>query len=196
MKTFLTATVFSALASSVYAEDFDHTKFNLELYRDNTIVKVETVQGEATELSLGAYVLDHKVFGADADVFLSAGYNIPAESFVLSAEYNVEKQISYHTNVYGSLTAEYSIEDDAKTGEWQVTPLIGSTYTFNDKVAAFREVSHDFDASNDWNGTGGLVEVGLNYNVTDGVYLRPSVTRTFDTASNETNVGLTVGLAY
>src|SRR5574343_670585 len=121
MKTFLTATVFSALASSVYAEDFDHTKFNLELYRDNTVVKLETVQGEATELSLGTYVLNHKVLGADADVFLSAGYNIPNENFILSAEYNIEKQISYHTNVYGSLTAEYNINNGSKTGEWVVT---------------------------------------------------------------------------
>lgn len=196
MKSILVAASIIALASAASAADFDSNSVTLQFNRDNIVSKLNVTAGEATDVSVGAYILPHSVLGADADVFVEANYGIVTEDLTFGATYDLQKNVSDKTTVYGTVEAAYTVASGSTAGAWEVTPLVGASYAVNDKLAAFGEVSYAFDASNDWNRVGGVVEIGADYSVTDGVYVRPSITHTFDTATDETNAALTIGLAF
>lgn len=197
MKTTLmaTAVVAALAATSASAGDFDNNAVTLELYRDNVAFSLGTVAGEATSVGVDIAILPHEVLGATADLTLGAEYGIVSEDMTLSATYGLSKQYNALT-AYGELGAAYTVASGSTDGVWVATPLVGVSYAYNDKLSAFTEVSYSWDASNDWAQQGGLLEVGATYNVQDGLYVRPSVTRSFDTAADETNVALKVGLAF
>lgn len=196
MKSVIMASIAAAtLATSAMAADFDNNTVNLELYRDNLVFGVETTAGEATALSVDVLVLPHAVLGATADVSFGAAYGIETQDVTLSTAYNVSKEFNAVT-AYGSLEAAYAINTGASNGDWAVTPTLGASYAVNEQLSAFGEVSYTWDASNDWAREGGVLEVGATYDIQDGLYVRPSVTRTFDTADNETNLALAIGVAF
>ena len=197
MKTVLFASAVAALfATTAVAGDFDANSVTLQFNRDNLQVETGVVAGELTDLTVGAYVLPHTVLGADADVFASLNYGVVTEDLTLAARYGLQKELNAQLTAYGSLEAAYTVSSGSTDGAWAVTPLAGASYRLNDQLAAFGEVSYEFDASNDWASEGGLIEVGADYTLTSGVFIRPSITRSFDTAADETNAALTVGLAF
>lgn len=191
----LAAAAVAVLGTAAVADDFDNTAVTLELYRDNVAYSLGTVAGEATTLGVDVAILPHDVLGATADVTLGAEYGIVSEELTFSAAYGVSKQFNTVT-AYGELEAAYTVGTGATDGVWVATPLVGASYAFNDRLSAFGEVSYSWDASNDWASQGGLAEIGAVYNIQDGLYVQPSITRSFDTAADETNVALKVGLAF
>lgn len=197
MKTVLFASAFAALfATSVVAEDFDASSVTLQFNRDNIQVEAGSVAGEMTDLTVGAYVMPHTVLGAEADLFASLSYGVVTEDITLAAKYGLQREINAQLTAYGSVEAAYTVASGSTDGAWDVTPLVGGSYRLNDKLAAFTEVSYGFDVSNDWASEGGTLEVGADYTVASGVFLRPSITRSFDTAADETNASLTLGLSF
>jgi opacity protein-like surface antigen len=196
MKSVLLATAAVAvLGTAAMADDFDNNTATLELYRDNVAFSLGTVAGEATSLGVDVAVLPHEVLGATADLTLGAEYGVVTEDLTVSATYGVSKEFNAVT-AYGQLEAAYTVASGSTDGVWLATPLVGASYRFNDKLSAFGEVSYSWDATNDWAQQGGLVEVGATYNIQDGLYVRPSVTRSFDTAADETNVAIKLGMAF
>ena len=197
MKITIMATAVAAmLATSAIAGDFDTNTVTLQFNRDNIVGKLGVTDGDATDLSVGAYILPHTVLGADADVFVSAGYGIVSEDLTFGATYGLQKALNDKLTAYGSLEADYTVASGGTNGTWEVTPLAGASYAFNEKLSAFGEVSYAFDASNDWAQNGGLVEVGADYALADGIFVRPSLNRSFDTNADETNAALTVGISF
>ena len=195
MKNILLATALVFAGTAAIAADFDNNGVNLVLERDNLTFGIDTVAGEATELSVGVAVLPHTVVGADADLTFGAAYNIQNEDFTLSAEYGLSKKFN-QLNVYGSAEAAYTIAAGANNGGWEATPTVGAAYQVNDKLTAFTEVSYTWDASDDWTQVGGEVEAGARYAINDDIAFTPSVTRSFDTGADETNLNLEVGLRF
>lgn len=191
----LAAAAVAVLGTAAVADDFDNNAVTLELYRDNVTFSLDTVAGEATALGVDVAILPHEVLGATADVTLGAEYGIVTEDLTFSATYGLSKEFDAVT-AYGELEAAYTVASGSTDGVWVATPLVGASYAFNKKVSAYGEVSYAWDATNDWAREGGLVEVGAVYNVQDGLYVQPSLTRSFDTAADETNVGLKLGLAF
>ena len=197
MKTVLFASAVAALfATSAVAEDFDANSATLQFNRDNLQVEVGTIAGELTDFTIGAYVMPHTVLGAGADVFASLSYGVVTEDLTLAAKYGLQKELNTQLTAYGSIEAAYAVASGSTDGVWAVTPLVGAEYRLNENLAAFTEVSYDFDASNDWASEGGLFEVGADYTIASGVFIRPSVTHSFDTAADETNAALTLGLSF
>lgn len=196
MKSVLMAAAAAAvLGTAAVADDFDNTAATLELYRNNVAYSLGTVAGEATTLGVDVAIIPHEVLGATADLTLGAEYGIVSEELTFSAAYGVSKQFNAVT-AYGQMGAAYTVASGSADGVWVATPLVGASYTFNDRLSAFGEVSYSWDASNDWTTQGGMAEIGAVYNIQSGLYVQPSVTRSFDTAADETNVALKVGLAF
>lgn len=197
MKTTIMASAVAAmLATSAAAGDFDTNKVTLQFNRDNIVGKLGVTDGEATDLSVGAYILPHTVLGADADVYVSTSYGIVSEDLTFGATYGLQKKLNDKLTAYGSLEAAYTVASGGTDGAWEVTPLAGASYSFNEKLSAFGEVSYAFDATNDWAQDGGLLEVGADYALADGIFVRPSLTRSFDTGADETNAALTIGVSF
>lgn len=197
MKTVLMASAVAALfATSAVAGDFDTNSVTLQFNRDNIVGKLGVTAGEVTDLSVGAYILPHSVLGADADVYVATTYGVVTEDLTFGATYGLQKKLGDKLTAYGSLEAAYTVASGSTDGAWEVTPLAGASYSLNENLAAFGEVSYAFDASNDWAQDGGLVEVGVDYTVASGIFVRPSLIRSFDTGADETNAALTVGLSF
>jgi hypothetical protein len=192
--TMMTSAFAIMLASSVSAKVFNSSAFSLELYSGNTIITLDTVGNGVEALSFGVYVLPHEVLGGSADVLFTARYNFPADSTTLSVEYGAEWGVSYNMVAYVSAEAAYTFGPARDT--WEVTPLIGASYTITPSLAAFAEVSYAWDASRDWTGVGGMAEIGLDYEIGNGVFVRPSLTRTFDTGAVETNVKMVLSIPF
>lgn len=195
MKTILLTTALVFAGTAAMAGDFDNNSVDLALERDNLTFGVSTLNGEATDLSLGVTVLPYAVMGVDADLTLGAEYGIQSEDITLSGKYALSKNIS-KLNVNGAVKAAYTIESGANEGAWMVTPSVGAKFNVSDKLAAFGSVSYNWDASNDWARAGGSVEAGARYALTDDLALTPSLVRTFDTGADETNVNLAVALRF
>lgn len=195
MKTILLTTALVFAGTAAMAGDFDNNSVDLVLERDNLTFGVSTLNGDATDLSLGVTVLPYTVMGVDADLTLGAEYGIQSEDITLSGKYELSKNIS-KLNVSAAAKAAYTIESGANEGAWMVTPSVGVKYNVNDKLAAFGNVSYDWNASNDWTRAGGSAEVGARYALTDDLALTPSLVRTFDTGADETNVNLAIALRF
>jgi hypothetical protein len=193
MKNLMIASAFtlSLSAAAAFAADFDATGVNVVLERDNVTFGVDTVAGEATALTFGVAVLPHAIGSADADLTLGFEYGIQSEDLSLSAAYGLTKNYGKQS-AYADVEAAYTID----SADWDVTPTVGTAYRFNDKLAAFGEVSYTWEASNDWAAAGGAFEVGARYALTDDLALTPSLVRTFDTGANATNFNLEVALRF
>ena len=181
--------------TAAFAGDFDNNSVDLVLERDNLTFGVSTLNGEATDLSVGVTVLPYTVMGLDADLTLGAEYDIQWENFTLSGKYEVSKNIN-DFNVNAAAKAAYTIESGVDEGTWMVTPSVGVKYNVNDKLAAFGNVSYDWNASDEWTRAGGEAEVGARYALTDDLAITPSLVRTFDTGADETNLNVKVALRF
>lgn len=202
MKTLmLTSTLALSLSTAAMAnDDFESNSVSLVLERDNLTFGVESVDGKTTELSAYLAVLPHTVLGADADVTLGFKHQLEGnEETHLSIAYGLGKTYG-QTRVYGDVEAEYLVGSNDQTvdGEWDVTPTVGVAYTFNEQLSAFGEVSYTWEASNDWARAGGAIEVGTRWNVTEIVWLQPSLVHSFDVpgAKDQTNAHLELGLRF
>lgn len=189
------ALALSVSATTAIAGNFDNNAVNVVLERNNLTFGLETVAGEATALTFGVAVLPHTVFGADADVTLGAEYGIQSEDFTFTAAYGLTKRYDA-VALYGEMEAAYVIGSGTAKGNWYATPMLGVSYDVNKKFTTFGEVSYGFDVSNNWARQGGALEIGARYALTDAVALKPSIVRTFNTAADETNFKLEVGLRF
>ena len=197
MKTFMITSVLAALSLStaVSAAEFGDTGASVVLERNNMTLGVASVAGEATSLSFGVAVLPHGALGADADMTLGLGYGIITEDLTFSAAYGLSKHYD-KLNVYGNVEAAYTVASGEANGDWDVTPTVGTAYRVNDKLAVFGEASYSWDVSNDWNSTGGALEVGTRYALSDDIAFTPSIVRTFDTGADATNLNVEVALRF
>lgn len=189
------AIITMVFVSTASAGDFDNNKLTVELYQNNTVIAVETDGEDLSSVGVEISVLPHDLFGATADLTLGAKYGVVSEDVTLSTIYGVSKQHDTFT-AYGEVDASYTVASGSTNGVWVVKPMVGASHSINDKLAAFGEVSYGWDASNDWTKQGGVVEVGMTYNIDDGFYVRPSIFRSFDSASDQTNAALKIGLAF
>lgn len=195
MITVAALTAATIFATTAFAADFDNTATNLVLERDNLTFGIESVSGEATAMSVGIAVLPHSVLDADADLTLGVKYAIQDEDLTFTAAYGLSKHYG-QVNVYGTAEAAYTIVSGASEGEWDATPTVGASYAVNEQLAAFSEVSYTWNATNDWAAEGGALEVGARYELSDNVSVTPSLVRSFDTAADETNVKVELGLRF
>lgn len=195
MITAAALTAAAIFATATFAADFDNNTTSLVLERDNLTFGLESAGGEATAMSVGVAILPYEVLGADADLTLGAEYGIQDEDLTLTAAYGLSKHYG-QVNVYGSAEAAYTIVSGASEGEWAATPTVGAVYNVNDQLAAFSEVSYTWDVSNDWAAEGGSLEVGARYELSDDVSVTPSLVRSFDTAADETNLNLELGIRF
>lgn len=172
---------------------------------DNTVASVTaefgqfdlTVEGDSdngyTKLQFGATVLNYNISEAvssELDVF-AAHYN-RVNSYGIGVEYSATYRADTLA-LWGITKIEYiGQSDDFSNGNVNVTPKLGAGYVVNDTVEVWSEVGYTWVASNEWNATGGVVEVGADFALAENVTFTPSVTRRFDVAAEETQLNLGV----
>lgn len=195
MKTTIFASVaVLALASSVaLAGDFDNTglsitaetgKFAITLDgAENSGYTSATVSYEALAYSMGETV-DNTL-----DVYVS--HYDAADEVSVGATYTMTYAPN-EFNLYGSADVEYLVEAE----EFHVTPTAGASYIVSEGVDAWAEVGYTWNASNDWARAGGVAEVGVDLAVAQNITFTPSVTRTFDTAADETQANLGIKFSF
>lgn len=197
MKTIFAAAALTLFAgSAAFAGDFDSNEVELVLRHENLAFTVTTEGSTATEVRTDITVLPHAVYGADAYVTLGATYKLVPEALAFNAKYNIARSVGLNTGVYASLKTEYTLGENGTGASNVVTPLVGVSYRVNDKLGLFGEVSNDYVTSSDWANVGGEFKIGTNYALTDTITVSPSVTRSFNTGSDETNVNLKAVLAF
>jgi hypothetical protein len=196
MKNFMIAAAIAiSSTSAAVAGDFDNNSLNLSMQRDNLTFGIETVDGDATAVTVDVEIAPHTFATADASVVLGMGYGVVEDDITLSATYVLSKRYGDMVG-YAEAEAAYNVGTGDTDEVWIVTPTVGVSYDINNSLTAFGEVSYTWNATDDWSRDGGLVEVGASYFVTETVSLTPSVTRTFDTANDETNFSLELGLFF
>jgi hypothetical protein len=206
MKTTLLAMIASTvLGTSAMADNFDHTTTtltattgNLEFSAMGTIDNSNLSIEDAFVVGAGAYVLPHTVGTMDAEVFVSGQYGEvdSAGTVRLGAEYLLSTSMDASTLTLGVEGAYVALSDDFSNGDVFLTPSVNLEVALTDAVAVFGEVDYAFDASDDFNGKGGTVELGMAFAVTDMVAVRPSVVRGFDTNGLDTDTQAAVELTF
>ena len=195
MKTTILTAALVLASTAAFAADFDNNSSDLVLERGNMTFGVSLAASQATDLSVAVTVLPYSMMGAEADLTLGANYGIQSEDITLTAAYGLSKNYG-PMNVYGSAEAAYTIASGATAGTWDVTPTVGVGYTASDKLSAFSEVSYAWDASNAWAQEGGAVKVGARFALSDNIALTPSVSHSFNTEADETNMNLKLALQF
>lgn len=185
----LTATTMSTAA---FAGNFDNTvmsvtaqsgalSFNIEGNQNDGYTNME-VRGEVLSYSMGENI--------DSKLNLFVGHNRIADQMTAGAEYSVVYSPNA-LNIYGSAEVAYTAStNDLSNGDIYVTPTVGVSYVFAEKLTGFSEVSYAWNASDSWRKQGGAVEIGLDYAVTPSWSIAPSIVRTFNTANNDTQLHL------
>lgn len=185
-------------AGSAKADNFDNTAYTVVASSDTLDFKIKA---NATDglvgISAGLSVLPYTIGQVDANLYVELGYNRLDETLALDAEYRVSTNIGDRILVNGALGTTYIVDAGSNVGStWLVNPYIGASYDVNRKLTAFAEVGNTWNASNSWVNEGGYAQVGVSYSVTDTVYVKPSVIRTFDTGNDSTQAALEVGFTF
>lgn len=153
---------------------------NIELTFGLTENYVETlgVSYEALSYSIGS-------FENTFDLMLE--YNRITEMVTVGAEYTSAVAIAPSADIYGSILVDYvAPAATLNDGSFFAVPHVGLTYDVASFAELYTEVGYTFNASTDFSRVGGYAELGADFVVTDYLSVRPSVTRTFDTASDDT----------
>lgn len=183
----LTATTMSTAA---FADDFDNTVMSVTAQSGALAFKLEGNQADGyTNMEVRGEVLTYSMGeNIDSTLDLFVGHNRIADQMTAGAEYTVVYAPNAW-NVYGSAELAYTAAtNDLSNGDIFVTPTAGVSYVFAEKLTAFGEVSYSWNASDSWAKQGGALEAGVDYAITPTWYVTPSVVRTFDTGSDDTQL--------
>ena len=186
------------LAGSAKAENFDKTSLTVVASSTTLDYKLHSNNVDGlTGVSAGLSLLPYSYGQVDANVYVELGYNRTDETLSLDAEYRAQTNVGESVLVYGALGTTYTVDAGSNNeSHWDANPYIGVSYDVNRKLTAFTEVGNSWDASDSWKNEGGYTQLGARYAVTDTIYVKPSVTRTFDTDANDTQAALEVGFAF
>jgi hypothetical protein len=206
MKTTLLAMIASTvLGTSAMADNFDYTMTtltattgNLEFSAAGVVDNNDMSFEDAFVVGAGAYVLPHTVGTMDAEVFVFGTYG-EVESVgavALGAEYLLSTSMDASTLTLGVEGAYIALADDFSNGDVFVTPSANLEVALTDTVAVFGEVDYAFNASDDFTGTGGTVELGMAFAVTDMVAVRPSVVRGWTEDGLDTDTQAAIELSF
>lgn len=198
MKTFLMTSAFVAsMATAAVAGDFDNNTFGVELTSGAMDFSVDATENGMTDLSVGITGLAHNFANLDATVRGELSYNLDADTIGVRGEYNVATNLATNVTAYGSAAVQYTtVETDLTDGDFAFDPSVGVTYQVTDAVSVYGEVGYTWDMSNDFDRLGGYVEVGMPVALTNTITLTPSLARGFDDGVEETNLNVTLALAF
>jgi opacity protein-like surface antigen len=198
MKTFMiTTAAIAVLSTSALAADFDSNEFVVTAQSGGLELSLGTVDGDLSSVSTTGTFANYALGRFETSVDATLTYGRLDNTLGLELGYNMSTDLNDKVGVYGSAAVAYVAPTaDLGAGDVFVAPTLGATYAVSETFGAFADVTYDWNASNDWTGTGGAVEVGVNYAVAQNVTLTPSLVRTFDTAVNETNLKLEVGFSF
>lgn len=198
------------VATSAAAGDFDNTTASVNAEWDRFEFEIEgasdtgylssTVGYEALSYNLGAdatgtldvYAKHYDPAGLALLGFVTAPG--VTDDFALGAAYTV----AYAPNtfsVYGSAEVEYLFENEV----FLVTPTVGAAYEASNVTTVWGEVGYTLDATNDWDGIGGVAKVGADFAVADNVTLTPAIVHRFDRANgavDDTQLNLGLNLKF
>ena len=158
-----------------------------------------TLRGDGdgfTEAEVGATFFSYSVGALDADIRAAFRTDLNGE-IGLRGEYILGSEVQPDFTLYGIAAIEYVTRPrDLGNGDFLFDPTVGALYRFNETVALFGEVSYTWNMSDSFGRRGGLVEVGLPLSLNHAVTLTPSVTRTFDTGRDATNLNLSMAFVF
>ena len=202
MKTFMITTAAAVLFGSMaFAGDFDANELTTKVVSGNLAFGVTTVFNEDTadvnEFETEATLLNTNVNGFDVLGKTRFSYSDLDQTVTAGVSGEASREVYTLVTAYGEVDVDYTADTgNLGDGEWFVTPELGASYALNDKVSPFAEVRYTYNASEDWEGTGGEFEVGAAYKVTNTLTLTPSLVRTYDVEDEATNFELEAALAF
>jgi hypothetical protein len=198
MKTMILSAVAAALISTAASADaFDNAVFRTSAEAfDNAVLMTTVTTGnlefsaativdtnvETYVLGGGAYFNLGPVGELDATLFVFGQYANIADVGVgvVGAEYILSKYSDRTALELTGQVAYVALTDDFDNGDVFLTPIVNFEYNMNEEVAVFSEVGYTWNLSNDFNGDGGYVQVGLDVGITDLISIRPSIVKPFD----------------
>jgi hypothetical protein len=138
-------------------------------------------------LGVSYEALSYSVGSVENTFDLMLGYNRVTDLVTVGAEYTSAAEITSGASGYGAVLVDYAAPATTLSGgSFFVTPHMGLTYDVASSVELYTEVGYTFNASTDFSRVGGYAQLGADFAVTDYFSVRPSVTRTFDTAADDT----------
>jgi opacity protein-like surface antigen len=198
MKKIMFASALVALmATTAAAEDFKATEFVTTARSGALEFSVGTVDGEVSTFTTGATVAEYTLGRFETNVYTSLTYGRLTDTLDLTLEYNAQTALNDRWTAYGTAAVSYvTPTGDLGAGDIFVAPTLGVSYSANDKLDVFGDVTYAWNASNNWSRTGGALEVGVDYAINERVSVTPSLVRTFDTGADATNFKLEVGFRF
>jgi opacity protein-like surface antigen len=196
-KVMIATAALAVMATSAFAADFEANEFVVTAQSGALELSLGTVDGKLDSVATTGTFANYKLGRFETSVDASLTYGRLSDTLGLEVEYNMSTALNDKVGVYGSAAVAYVAPTaDLGAGDVFVAPTLGATYAVSETFGAFADVTYGWNASNDWTGTGGAVEVGVNYDVAQNVTLTPSLVRTFDTGADATNLKLEVGLSF
>lgn len=200
MKTiFMAAAATIALTTFAFANDFEDTTYEMTVYSGALDFNIEATDDEFSSFEGGLSFLDHGVGDTyEGNVRAFTEYDFIVDEFTFGAEYVANWNVAHSTALYGAIGLEYAaLENDLDNGDFQTSPYIGITHSFNKTISAFAEVGYTWDLQDFRTDVrGGYAEIGMPVNVTDTVAIVPSLIQTFDVPNETLNANIEVVLNF
>jgi opacity protein-like surface antigen len=194
-KIYAIAAVIALFGTSVLAGDFDATTYTISATSGVMDFSVKGGAEGVSTIATGVSGLSHNLGPVQAGVRGELSYNLDADAIGVRGEYNVEYATA--VTIYGTAAVEYSTSDASlKGGDWMFEPTVGVSHAFTDRISVYAETAYAWDLSNNWNALGGSVTAGAAFAVTDTFTLTPSVSRAFDTGSNDWSANIKATIRF
>jgi hypothetical protein len=185
MKTFMMtlAAIATLLVTPAIADNFNNTTADLTLVSGALDVEVGANNDGLADIQVGVTVSDfHIAVGTDI---------VESDNLYVRGEYTRSATLIDSVDVYGTAAIKYASTVDFSSGVWSIDPTVGVSHEIADMVSVYGEVGYTWDASNDFNGLGGVVEVGTPFTLTSGTTVTPSVTYSTESKNVDLNVNAT-----
>lgn len=174
----------------------DTNSEKLSFSKDNLTFALGATNEQLDTVSAGVNVLPTTLAGFDGVGNVTLAYNDNTDQLAATFGYTASKTFGKVT-AYGTLAETYTKTSHAADGAWSFQPKAGLSLAAADKLSVYTEVGNNFwNAANGYSNEGQYATIGVNYTVADKVTLNPTVTRTFNTAADSTNLGLNVNIAF
>jgi hypothetical protein len=173
----------------------DNTKVTTSVATNGMKFNISSDLDGGNSVGAGIYVLQHNVGKSHAEVFVSGAYGTGDEVSV-GAEYVLTTYAIGTTIELGTEVMYVAPATDFSNGDVMVTPSVNVAYNVAPMLDVFGEVGYTFQANDGFSNQGGTVAIGVDFALTDTVTLTPSVARSFDTASNDTQAAFELGFKF
>jgi outer membrane protein W len=198
MKLTLIAMLAATVSTAALANDFENMNFSVTaqsgaiaftMRGDQTTGYTSMeVRGQALN-----YTMDENI-NSTLDLFV--GHNRFLDQMTVGTEYTMTYMPGV-VGMYGAAELAYTAATaDLSSGDFFVTPTVGVAYQINRSFTMFSEVSYTWNASNSWSRQGGAVELGVDYIVNDRWTVSPSLVRTFNTNSDNTQLHISTQFKF